>query len=534
MNLETFELSAIYSVHKITELLGLKCTKLGIKDKLLAHPEFASLISISDTLNNLNISNLAANIPIGRLNDISIPAMTLLTIEGGIYTVITKINDNEVEYWHHKKGLIKISLEEFSKIWNGIILLVEINENSGEDDFKQNKAKETTETIKSIFINVSSLICVIIILSYSLRQFNINNYLNIYTLLLIKTLGAITSAVLVSKSTGLNLYLKYDFCKTSNMINCKEMLNSSKASLFGLITWAEIGLIYFVGTVLSIVIGAAIGKHSVIDVLSLLTLFSIPFTFYSVYNQITIRKLCTLCTFVQILLWLELFNNKYNFENIQIESVFIIFICLFSTGYLITSFIQLLIKSKESLRFEKELKKIKFDKNFIEYFFKNQPKSIQYFDSMEYVTLGSDSATYRVTVVTNLNCAPCAQLHKAIEEGMGNNRNTKFEIIFINSDEQANIVATYILSLKNKDRANALKSWFDIDNREYEKWKKRIKLNVTSEQSSDELIAHRTWCEINDINETPTLFLSNVKIPKIYEVSDIPFLLKSIDHELVV
>jgi len=117
--------------------LKVKVTKSTIERALQAHPDYPSLLSINDVLNELNIKTAAINIDKERLQELPTPFIAHTTNQGGGFVTVTEIDTDKVTYYSAKNNYYStqnLSVHEFNKIWVGNTLLAEKQENSGESN----------------------------------------------------------------------------------------------------------------------------------------------------------------------------------------------------------------------------------------------------------------------------------------------------------------------------------------------------------------------------------------------------------------
>lgn len=119
MSLNEQEKNAIHAIEQLLQMSKVRVTKRTLRDKLGQHPDFPSLASLSDTLSELKIANLATHLPLERLSEIPLPAIAYVDIDGGIFAPIRAISERTVEWLHTKKGWQYESKDEFSAKWNG-------------------------------------------------------------------------------------------------------------------------------------------------------------------------------------------------------------------------------------------------------------------------------------------------------------------------------------------------------------------------------------------------------------------------------
>ena len=96
--------------------------------KLLSNSkDFPSLESVIEILETMNIKNVAVALKEENLQEIPLPAIAHLTIDGGLFAAIRNVENNNVEWHHYKNGWQNDSISDFSKKWSGITLLVDCN-----------------------------------------------------------------------------------------------------------------------------------------------------------------------------------------------------------------------------------------------------------------------------------------------------------------------------------------------------------------------------------------------------------------------
>jgi hypothetical protein len=88
--------------------------------QIQAHPEYPSLLSITDTLNFFNIENAAFQIEFSEIE--LLPNRFATILEAKFYLIEKK---EETYIYYNEKNTIKISKAALESRWNGIIILVE-------------------------------------------------------------------------------------------------------------------------------------------------------------------------------------------------------------------------------------------------------------------------------------------------------------------------------------------------------------------------------------------------------------------------
>lgn len=147
-------------------------------------------------------------------------------------------------------------------------------------------------------------------------------------LLMLKTIGLVTSVFLVLGEMGHPIFKKV--CLKGEKIDCYAVMASPAARLMGLIPMADLGVLYFFG---GIVVIAFSVNHPLffkqIFLLAVLNLLTLPYTLFSVtYQALAVKKWCQLCLVVQATFWLEFFHFfKFlaaGMPRFSIEDIFVL------------------------------------------------------------------------------------------------------------------------------------------------------------------------------------------------------------------
>jgi glutaredoxin len=194
-------------------------------------------------------------------------------------------------------------------------------------------------------------------------------------------------------------------------------LQSSASKLFGWLSLAEVGFIYFLGGLLSLsppapeggVIEAPIGGLDG-TLCGALTLLALPFTLWSVYYQWRVAKVwCTLCLGIVAVLWLS-FLVRLPFVQWP-HSVPFEFVC----GYLLAVGLWFLVRpfvvsERQKMVVERELAHWQQNSDLFRSFLMSQPlvalEPLPHEDQ-----IGNADAPVVVTMVSNPNCGPCKEAY---------------------------------------------------------------------------------------------------------------------------
>jgi uncharacterized membrane protein/thiol-disulfide isomerase/thioredoxin len=515
-------------IEKIVYSYKIPVTSNGITNFLLTHPNYPDLISISDAFDEWKIDHAIVKIKLDQLKEVQVPFLAELKDFIDPLAFVTKVEDNNVYYETTKAKPKKKTIDQFKDIWNGIVIAVEPGKKSGEKDYKVKKREETILTIQK------ALIVILGILIFGFLSFNLFKIINnsIFYLILIQFVLAITgtaiSIIIYTYNKGNAPVFVKNLCKGAAALDCNSILNSNVSKLFGIISWSQIGLIYFSGIIISLFF--VVNNLNIIFGLAIINLLSLPYTFFSIYYQTVVaKKWCLLCTIIQGVLWLQ-FVAFYNITSYSPEiitthtflqlcltfgfSVFIVLVTGFDYG-----------NTLEITELKKEIYSLKHNPDIFKSMLSNS-RNIGLESSGDFV-LGNPEGAITFTIATNLFCSPCARAHKVIEEILEKHNDVKFQCIFVtpqdSKDKQEVIkyIGAIYSQLGSLKAQEALKLWFDL--KDFDKIKVIFPITLEASQGDSFIYKNLLSCNSCKIEYTPTLFINGKLLPDIYQINNIPY-----------
>ena len=525
MNLNPSEKNAFVALEQLLKLTKVKVTSTTLKNKLLQHPDFPTLVSLSDVLTDVKVDNMATRINPYQLAEIPLPAIAHFE-DGSGYGTINKIADNQVEWFHNQMGIRRESIAEFSQKWQGITLLAQPNEESGEDDYSKNCRFEIIENSRNPFI-ISGLL---LILGYSIWNnfmgLSIENPNSFYAFMIAKFAGVMVSSFLIWYSIDANNSFLKSVCEINSKTNCGTILNSEAAKIFGWLTWSEIGLFYFTGGFLALVFSNNLTETLLI--LKWLNVLALPYTVWSIYYQAFVAKeWCVLCLSVQLLLWAEFFTLSqisFSLNSEMIDSFINLSLCFLSITVLWAFFKKPLQNSERFGEVYNTLQKVKFDPDFVKGLLSKERMLPPIFEGMKVLKMGNSEAENVITLALSPSCASCGRAFWEVQQLVHKNTQFRVEIIFSTSNEANHFggqVARGILSLPSEQMEEAAQKWFQNTKQDHKKWKNNLGLNNETEVDFQRMAFHLSWLELADVVSAPAIFLNRAEIPSIFGVQDI-------------
>ena len=533
--------NAVVATYQYLKAIGAKVTEDTVEETLKNHPDYPSLLATSDALNEWKIENVAVGLKPEQISELPTPFLAYLTIEGGIFAMVKTIKDDAIEWIHTKEGFKREKTEEFLKKWNGVVLMAEPNEQSGEKNFVENNKKVFIQNLRMPILVIGTTLLVISLLYHS---FTADWHYN--ALLLTKLAGIIVSSLLLWQSIDKNNPFIKSLCNSSaskkSGLGCSEILSSDAAQVTSWLNWSEVGFFYFAGGFIALLSPEASvaltpdGGTKISFLIGIMSILVLPYTIWSVYYQALVAKQwCTLCLTVQGLFVVEFLINinfisdfSNQFSRISIDEL-VAPLSGAGGAVLVWIFLKpILQKSQQVTPLKNDLKRFKNNPNLFLSLLQKQAEMPFVPQNMNTIIFGNPNAEHTITMVTNPFCQPCAKAHKVIEGLLETNENLNCQVIFLASnieDDKRGAVARTILSLPQEQQAEALHQWYENEERSIEKWQQL--LGVVENRNTESIIAqHQVWCDMAKIEATPTLFLDGNKIPELYRIGDLKGILK--------
>jgi|GEM_PF-1101222 len=391
--------------------------------------EYPKITSLSKALKVWKVDNMIVKLEPENLDEIPLPAIAFMHNASnnkgdGYYVMISEINNEQITYLDTEKGYITEIKDAFCSKWSGITLLISVTATSGDVNYKKNKKKRFVKKIKKSFIYSSLGILLITILFFGAnKEYLPNLWIPIFS---IKILGTIICIILLKYTLGNDSTLIDLVCnlnkKTQTNSDCTaNILDSPVSKIYGIISVSEVGLLYFIGGIFTIILGLFSNNISAtLAILGVLNLLALPYTFFSIYYQAKVlKKWCKLCVSIQIILWLESILFFYFWKNYTVSFGFLNFATTLF-GLLLPALIWVLLRSGVGL-----LDKISALKEEIlilhnnPAFFESEVKKGRFISqkSLESeVIIGSPKSEHIFTVITNPFCSACRASQNKLEE----------------------------------------------------------------------------------------------------------------------
>ena len=488
-------------VEKILFLNDIHTNRKELFKVLFSSPVFPSLAAISQTLSYYGLHNNAFVADLKHLLKLKNVIVHSIEKEEGHFYILTQIDCNTVTLYDGDET--KISLEEFTVIWDGVVLIVEEKENVN---------------IKWSII-AFPLCCLgfwgflLLYLFFTTTKFTIDFILD--------SIGLTLSVVLLRQH--LRIFEKTSFCQIGKNVDCNYVADRNPLQRWLPIDLAIVGVFFFLFNLLSLLI---VGATSCIS--GYITLVAAIFMmFLSIYQVFKIKKYCLYCLGITIIIFAKLCISvlSFNVNHIYLLPKFVIAtIIAYLFSYLIYK-----MMSYDKLLFNNdiELLRIKRNPSTIKKYFVQSHSIVPTEEMMEF---GNKYADIVITTFISLHCRHCQKVvseviqlidkfpkrflwRVAIQGISSNDINDK---VFV----QLNTRQLHILQLYISDKRCCLKAM--------RLWNFK---NITD--CSEELITKYRFQQKNiekmRIMHYPTIWVNGIVLPQEYSISDLQY----INQELI-
>ncbi|MDE1192559.1 MAG: cysteine peptidase family C39 domain-containing protein [Arachidicoccus sp.] len=522
----------------LCQKLEILVTKTTIQKQLEEHPDYTSLLSVSDVLKNIGIENIALKSDINSLNEFPTPFIAQIKVGyESLFCVVSNVENDSIKFYHPlEKKETTFSKAEFDKIFTGIVLLAEKSDTAGEKDYTTHLQEEKRLQLTKILSVAVVPILTIIACGICFAKNGIDSVWSIlYAILTLA--GTIVGTLLLWYEVDKYNAALQQICTGGSKTNCNAILSSTASKIFG-ISWSAIGFTYFAGSLISLLV-SGIYNTSILFILFWLNVLAFPYILFSIYYQSRIAKQwCVLCLTVQVILALQFITALFgefhivdNLSNIQISSVATILV-FFSIPFLVVSLLlPALRQAKENKQNKNELQRLKHNPQIFEALLVKQKTITEPTDGLG-ISLGNPNAKYKLVKVCNPYCGPCARAHPAIEELLENNTEVQVQILFTATDDEKDFKTPpvkHLLAINEKNNEQqtkqALDDWYLADKKDYEAFAAKYPMNGELKRQDDKINAMAEWCSKTEIAFTPTFFVNGYQLPEIYTVADLKYFL---------
>lgn len=510
-------MSELIFYKKILKAGKVKFTSSILEKNILLEPNSKNFLGLVSILKSYGVKCLpyqidSAEFPIKKLPFISHKSNPDEII------LIDKVENEFIFYTNNDGNYFRIKKIDLEKEWSRNIITLDFS-----------SALEKKYLINYITENINKILYAVIIIVSVFSIF----YKLIFPVSLIYLLNNLIGLYVCFKLYDINVSQNQSGSKICNLTeksNCLSVINHKNSKLFGFISYDKIGFIYFI---FALFLPVLLNNNELLPLFVIFVISSL-FPLYSFYFQyFVVKSWCPLCLIIQINLivnFILFYCCSYNFSltsNSLLISLSILIII--STGV-----IKFTINSDQKDEIKYLRNRLNLFLNNSEIFENSQQKNIQLLSipNSRSIITGNNSATNKITFVTNPFCKYCSEKYILIKEVIAYNDNIKLETIYcITNDLEIIKTITYklieIYVLKGADEYfTAANDWYSNGYNDYKKWLKKFsnENHVENTIIDDILNVHTEWCKLSLIDATPTILLNDKILSVEYEIEDLKYI----------
>jgi len=282
----------VLAISNLLGVLGISHTADFIRNTLMTHPDYPSLLSISESLLEWGIESTAVKGTINDLSEADYPGLALL--KNDRYIVLESVREKDVTVLFPVIGRVTLTMDDFNKSWTGIILRVSPSENAHEKDLNVHKRNRLLKRVH-LFLSFPGLF--LFGLSAFIYIVLKSSYLTMLIPLGISKLTGLSVCVALFSGYSNRNRLFESICPNGRISNCRRVIESPAGKIFG-IPMADLGILYFSGGFLALFLSLLSGQiKPSLFTLAILSVMVLPYTIFSIiYQALVIRSWCRLCT----------------------------------------------------------------------------------------------------------------------------------------------------------------------------------------------------------------------------------------------
>jgi len=512
-------------LYKILKLYNVSITKRAIQQTILTHPDYPSILCISDALDGWKVKHVVMRLTIEKLQDLDIPVIAQM--KKGNYVWVTRITDSKVylETFSSKGKIINRDLYE--KEFSGAVLAINDVTGAGEPDFKEKHIEEVKEKLFRYAIIGSFVVLLTLLAYFSWINDSKLSLLAKILLLFINAAGCYISYTLIRQEKHQsNNRLAKKFCVAGSHIDCNQVTKSHYSKLLGLISWAEVGMVYFSAVMLWLVLAPV--SSDWLNPLKWLLLVPLPFTIWSLFTQaFLIRKWCLFCCAIIFFLWINAGMLVYFMPFVSfclpvVESALLALLILACT--VTVMYVCKTDDSRNPYSAQRETARITYNYQTLQ----SQLSESKYEINNVGFVWGNTQNLPEITLYVSIACSHCGSAVKELRRLTDIYPDFCFRLIFSVKTEdvnhKSNIIVIHLTSLYKKMNKNeffdALDAWYSMLNKNLEELQKAFPVQDMPNCKAD-IDALYHFGQRLKISYTPAILINGRLLSSLYSYHDL-------------
>jgi len=515
--------------------LHIPVSRKYFRKRVASHPDYPSLLSVSDTFEHLGIPHGVARMDRAGLEKLEYPYVLHLEKGAGTFILIKEDSDLAEQ-------------TDIPKDWSGIVLKAEAPEAIEDEENREYLAKEKAGRFAFglLILSFLSMVAMSWVPGFSWAA-----------ILLPATAiaGVVLGYLLVAKDLGVKYEAVETFCNAGQKTNCDRVLHSDEAALFGRFSLSDAVLSYFTAQLIAagLLIPVAVNATSLWWALAAVGILTLPVVAYSLWLQVvTFKTWCRLCLLVSTVLviqaslfWWMYTAGMFGLSDGAIWTVGMVAGLFLATGSCVYLIKTRLKEGKEAGEETLAANRIKYNPSVFIHQLLQQPQPDCTPIEQE-LMIGKADVPIKITMAASLGCGPCkdgfekaSQLVRMYPEQV--NLTVRFSV-----PEQSNGSETdpgrYLLGVwlreiygkndSSKESEQLVRDWFEQAGINAFREKYPLQVNGQNKELESLAMQHSGWFKKADIKGTPTFFVNGYKLPGQYRVGDLRYLVAGFSEQI--
>lgn len=502
------------------DLLKVRYTDAGLKDALSSTPRASSMLGLGAVLLKYGIPNKCVRIvDKADLAHVDTPCIVYFH---RTFAIVESVTESGVSLVTSTGMRQQVPLENFFSLWDGVLMLLSVEDYSGEADYAAHRRTALLSRLKL------TALAVCIVLAVALVAFA--NPLSTrplwWALVLVNAVGVGVSCMLLAKQLHIPVKLVDRICGFAKSSGCDDVASSSGSSLFGVVKLGEVGMAFFLVNVVMLL--SFPGSFLSLGAVSVAVL---PFSLWSVwYQKFRVRSWCVLCLSALGLMWVQ--AALYCAACLGgLSAVDVRWFCFWlvavSASYgasvlAVNRAMEFIGKSESRKQWQGQYLALKYDGKVVASIEGGAPTFSIAADVCSSLLFGNPEALRRITIVSNPYCGPCAAMHKGIEHLPNEYVCVSYVMVYFNKG--MSLINRYIVGAYQQlgpERAwELLCRWYDGGKSRGESFFEGLGIDPDTPEVHAECEKHEAWCRDERLTGTPTVLVNGREVVYPYDVND--------------
>ncbi|MBE0674322.1 MAG: thioredoxin domain-containing protein [Bacteroidales bacterium] len=524
-------------VYRALSYYKVRITYGSVRRYLKPHHDYPSLKSVCDLFKYINVTYYPLRVDAEELLNIDRPFISHLKQGSGRIILVYEVSKDSILYTDSGKNKKQIETSRFFEDWSGVAVLLEPCERAGEKEYRDKRNHEhLLGALVPLLIIITFLTCI----TGFFDQYNYVGQLRLdfFVLIFTKSVGFLLSILLLLQELKIDIGLTDKLCHLSTHVDCDAVTRSNASKVFGTISWADIGITYFLGGLALLCLLPFKETESVYAILSVAAL---PYPVFSVlYQWLKVKKWCPFCLLVQMVIVVEFvfLFRRISFSTLVINTV-LTPLAIFGTVFIVITLIKTLFLTlqQEEANF---IGMMKLKRDPVIFFSRLQKMPVIDVPLNQYsLVLGDLNRNVTITIFLSFYCTFCAKSFKSVKLMIEKGANIKIQLIFSpsNDDSSVGLAKTLCMLIGKPDQLpiiEILDKWYSADF--------KVKQSIIEEMRSlkDSDYCHNFASYNNglfqeyNISAVPAIFVNGYRLPASYKLEDIEYFADELESSVTV